>query len=314
MGLVSKLFGIFLLFCSVQAVHAVPLLFWSANGSTIQRAQTDGSGLTDMVTGQFFAVGVAVDADAQKVYWNDQGNPGAIRRSNVDGTDIEDVTSSVRGARGMALDTTGQWIYWGDVASQYDSINRVRLDGTGFEQLVSVGESSGVALDLGGGKVYWADRVGGNVQRANLDGSVVETLVAGLGELQEIELDVVSGKMYITDNGTGTSSGKILRANLDGTGLEFLIDSLNVVSGLALDLVNSTMYWTETFGGTVKRASLDGSGIETILSGLNKPRFLDLADVPLPVTTVPEPTTVALLVAGLAGVGRRLRARKRSKP
>ena len=108
MGLVTKLFGIFLLFCSVQAVHAVPLLFWSANGSTIQRAQTDGSGLTDMVTGQFFAVGVAVDADAQKVYWNDQGNPGAIRRSNVDGTEIEDVTSSVTGARGMDAEGNGQ--------------------------------------------------------------------------------------------------------------------------------------------------------------------------------------------------------------
>lgn len=309
MGLVSKLFGVFLLCCSVQAVHAVPLLFWSANGSTIQRAQTDGSGLTDMVTGQSFAVGVAVDADAQKVYWNDQGNPGAIRRSNVDGTDIEDVTSSVRGARGMDLDTTGQWIYWGDVASQYDSINRVRFDGTGFQQLVSVGESSGVALDLGGGKVYWADRVGGKVQRANLDGSVVETLVAGLGELQEIELDVGSGKMYITDS----SNGKILRANLNGTGLETLVDSLNVVMGLALDLVNSTMYWTESFGGTVNRANLDGSGITTILSGLNRPRYLDLADVPLPGTTVPEPTTVALLVAGLAGMGSRLRMRKQNK-
>lgn len=58
-------------------------------------------------------------------------------------------------------------------------------------------------------RMYWTDR-GGQVQRANVDGSSPEVVVSGLGELLDIELDE-DGEMYFADY----SSGKIYRAAVD---------------------------------------------------------------------------------------------------
>jgi sugar lactone lactonase YvrE len=285
---------------SIPPAHAVPLLFWTT-GSTVQRAQLDGGGLTDVVTGQNFAVGIAVDEVADKVYWNDQGNPGSIQRANPDGTGVETVTTSVRGARGMALDVGGDKVYWAEVSGPVEGINRANLDGTDVENLARRGEPSGVALDTGAGKIYWGNRNPGgigSIERANLDGSGVETLLGSVAEPQEIELDVAGGKMYFVDS----TIGELARANLDGSGLETLVTGLNLGAGLALDLVNSKMYWTELFGGAIRRADLDGTNIETVLSGLSSPRYLTLADVDLAARPAPEPASTLLIAVGLLGM------------
>ena len=45
-------------------------------------------------------------------------------------------------------------------------------------------------------KLYWTDYLTGKIQRANLDGTEIEDLVAGLDAPEGIALDVSSGKMY----------------------------------------------------------------------------------------------------------------------
>ena len=87
------------------------------------------------------------------------------------------------------------------------------MDGTQVEDLLPHGliEPYGIAVAVGGGKLYWTDWEVG-IQRANLDGSGVETLVRE-ARPNGIAVDAAAGKMYWTDYGVN----RIRRANLDGS-------------------------------------------------------------------------------------------------
>ena len=126
------------------------------------------------------------------------------------------------------------------------------------------------------GKMYWVDasRIGAKIQRANLDGSQIETLVStGLQEPTDLALDLVGDKMYWVDQGTG----KIQRANLDGSQIETLLAERFDIRSLVLDVAGGKMYWIDAVigGPKIQRANLDGSQIETLLAaGLRAPRAL----------------------------------------
>ena len=69
----------------------------------------------------------------------------------------------------------------------------------------------------------------------NLDGTNRETLVSGLTLPIDVALDVPSGKMYFTEEG----SGMISRANLDGTGLEILLTGLSAPEAIEVVIVKT---------------------------------------------------------------------------
>src|SRR5262245_50546560 len=87
--------------------------------------------------------------------------------------------------------------------------------------------------------VYWTDFDGGDIRRANLDGTGEQTLLMGLDTPIGIALDVASGQMYWTNN----NSGEIQRANLDGSGQTIVVSRLSSPSRMALDLAGGKMYW-----------------------------------------------------------------------
>ncbi len=124
------------------------------------------------------------------------------------------------------------------------------------------------------GKMYWVDasRYGAKIQRANLDGSQVETLVTtGLKEPTDLALDLGESKMYWVDQGTGT----IQRANLDGSQIETLLAGLSNIRSLVLDVAGDKMYWIDAGTDKIQRANLDGTRIEAlVISGLRTPRAL----------------------------------------
>ena len=121
--------------------------------------------------------------------------------------------------------------------------------------------------------MYWTGF--DTIQRANLDGSEVEDLVAsGLVAPDGLALDLGGGKMYWTDSGTAT----IQRANLDGSEVEDLVTSgLVAPDGLTLDPGAGKMYWTDKGTAKIQRANLDGSEVEDLIaSGLLRPEGLAL--------------------------------------
>ena len=122
-------------------------------------------------------------------------------------------------------------------------------------------------------KMYWLDRGTDRVQRANLDGSEVETLVtAGLSAPKELALDVAAGKMYWTDS----DLNRVQRANLDGSQREDLVTGLVGPAALELDVAAGMMYWTDSRVGKIQRANLDGSGLQDLVTGLRDPQGLAL--------------------------------------
>ena len=59
----------------------------------IQRANLDGSGTEDVVTGLNVPRGIAVDPAGGKIYWVDQ-NTDKIQRSDLDGSNLEDLVAT----------------------------------------------------------------------------------------------------------------------------------------------------------------------------------------------------------------------------
>src|SRR5213596_4159748 len=112
--------------------------------------------------------------------------------------------------------------------------------------LTAFGIVVGAAARAPAAYIYWTDsnawHAGGDVRRANLDGTGQTTLISGLVGPGGIALDAAGGKMYWTDGDQVANTGDIRRANLDGTGSQVLKTAFYPV-GIALDPGAGKMYW-----------------------------------------------------------------------
>ena len=214
----------------------------------IQRANLDDSNIETLVSGLRAPFGITLDVDGGKIYWTDRRG---IQRANLDGSNIKTlVTDGGVVSLGIALDVAEGRMYWTDMeryASGTGKVQRANLDGSNIETLVSELEAPfGIALDVDEGHLYWTDAgsvgVFGNkipstakVQRANLDGSNIETLVSGLETPFGIALDVDGGKIYWTDADMDVpDTYKVQRANLDGSNIETLVSGLKAPTSIVI--------------------------------------------------------------------------------
>jgi hypothetical protein len=218
------------------------------------------------------------------MYWSEPGI-GAIRRANIDGSGpIETLASAGDAGGGIALDIDAGKMYFCAGSTPLGSptsnprICRANLDGSGQEDLVTnnLFHPVGIALDTLRGKVYWTDLEGnldgtGQIQRANLDGSNVETLLTGIDEANGIAVDPIGERIYWPELATK----KIQRANLAGTGVQDLVTGLDTPATIAVDVADRKMYWTDGLASgqvnRITRANLDGSEVEVIVSGVGFP-------------------------------------------
>ncbi|MBP7867408.1 MAG: Ig-like domain repeat protein [Acidobacteria bacterium] len=116
-------------------------------------------------------------------------------------------------------------------------------------------------------KLYWTDEAAGTLQRAEADGTSVETVLSGLAAPRAVTLDGTGAKAYWIE----PAAGALRRANLDGTGPETLLTGLSAPVALAVDPAAGKLYWTDAVG--VHHANTDGTGpvdvlLETGASGI----------------------------------------------
>jgi hypothetical protein len=124
-----------------------------------------------------------------------------------------------------------------------------------------------IEIDSTGKKMYWIDTTNKKIMRSNLDGTVIESIVAGLVDIPDICLDPVENKIYFIDN------GKINRANLDGTGVEVFLNE--PAKGLVIDISEGKIYWKGM--SDIHRVNRDRTGIEQNYTGDSQNDFaLDL--------------------------------------
>ena len=164
-----------------------------AIAGAIKRAHLDGTGVETLATfapQASFAWQIAVDAGAGKLYWvandwvgvgtssRDAACRGRIMKSGLDAKNPTTVAESLCGATDLALGGAAPArVYWTDEDAA--TISCMGADGTG--RTVLVGGQTGaesVAVSPSIGKIYWI--AGSSLFRANLDGSGVENVGAGL--------------------------------------------------------------------------------------------------------------------------------------
>ncbi|MCK4413794.1 MAG: hypothetical protein KAY32_09635 [Candidatus Eisenbacteria sp.] len=240
---------------------------WSSG--YIHTVNTDGSGLQTVVDVGGGLRGIAVDQFAEKLYWSDVDSD-VIQWADLDGGNPEAiVTTGMSWPMGIAVHPAADMLCWGD--QTLAEIGAAHLDGAGAGPLLYTSFHSGIAFDTTNDKIYWSTSItstSGEILRANLDGSDVETVVTGADKPARIALDISGGKIYWTDYVVDV----VRRANLDGSGVEdlYVVGANLNPGGIALDLGVGKAYWGQahdTNRHKIMRMNLDGTNPEDVLTG-----------------------------------------------
>lgn len=258
----------------VLAPSSGAYIYWVGGSGAIGRANLDGTAINPaFITGLHNPGGVAVNAG--HIYWtaHDLGRigTGAIGRANLDGTEISAL--ALAGTYPNDVAVNGENVYWTDSADY--SVGRASLLFPSGASLIGGAFGSAVAADEQ--HVYWA--YGGEIARANPDGTQIESFIMGLNDVRALAVD--ARHIYWADSG----DNKIGRADLDGSHvIRNFINGVVGVSGVAVD--GQHVYWTTTGGASIGRASLDGTGVQnSFIPGLAGVGMIAVDSFPHPTAT-----------------------------
>jgi len=157
-------------------------------------------------------------------------------------------------------------IFWTDQTEK--AIYRANADGTAVQKIVTTTENPfDIEVDIVGGKIYWVEAQGdyisdgglGSLMSADLDGSNVITLVAGLLYPTGLALDIPSGYVYVTHDASLTNSStpyinRIVRYNMDGTNEQVIAagqlgdpgpSRMVTPTDIEFDPTTNTLYWSD---------------------------------------------------------------------
>ena len=176
-----------------------------------------------------------------------------------------------------------KWLYWAEKSDDSYTIRRIDLaNGQSQDVIPGFGPAppSDIAVDASGGKIYWSEmshwwaRREDRIQRANLDGTDIETIVSDLEGPTGIDLDLGVGRnqIYWADESSLFSNSRIQRADLEGTNVyTVVVDGSGDCMDVAVDVSGGKIYWTYRFiNGKIRRANLDGSNVQTIFTGVER--------------------------------------------
>jgi DNA-binding beta-propeller fold protein YncE len=236
-----------------------------ANDGTIDRAELDGTNITNIVPSgaTWTPKQLQLDAKNRKLYWSDREGM-RIMRSNLDGSKIETLVETGHG-------------------------DADRLDARNW--------CVGIAIDANGGKFYWTqkgnDNAGeGRIFSAGLElpkdqtpanRNDIEVLYDNLPEPIDLDLDLANRVIYWTDRGDPPRGNTVNRAPMDAPGKrkepEIVFNHLMEGIGLSLDLENKRMFLTD-LGGSVYSANLDGSNKKTLFIAQGNLSGIAYAELP----------------------------------
>ena len=196
-------------------------VYWTeqtgASSGTINSANLDGTGVTELTSILSVPMGIAIDATGSKLYWTNAR--GRIQSANLDGSGIQNVVQDLSAPTDIVV--SNGFIYWTEGGN---SIRRVSISGQKIVRDIAANLGTVGGLAVGGGKVYWTEMTaegGGTINSANADGIGATKLASILATPMGIAVDTAGRKLYWTN-----ARGRVQRASLNGSGIT------NVVEGL----------------------------------------------------------------------------------
>jgi hypothetical protein len=179
----------------VLDLEAGHLYFTSSTANPrLRRIDLDGGNDTAIVSAfdvapQVAPWGIDLRVQTSQLYWADGGLLG-VRSADLDGTNIQNLVTTGFSTRALAIDEAGGFVFWSEVGAGFE-INRATLSGAGSTAFITglAGVPNDLEVDPVGGKLYWVIQTPGLIQRADLDGSNVETILSSLvGGIRDIAL------------------------------------------------------------------------------------------------------------------------------
>jgi sugar lactone lactonase YvrE len=243
------------------AVNASGVYWTNRAGSTVRKAQLDGSGVASLATGQSAPYGIAVDATS--VYWsNESGSStnGIMKCALAGGTPTQLVGQSYF-SRDIAIDASSLYF------AAYDNsmIGKVPLAGGNASSLIRGGGPN--ALAVRNGRVYFTDLDGRSVESVTIDGRNNVRLATRQGLVQGIAVDGQS--VYFTDR----ERNSVQSVPLTGGTASTLASNQQTPYAIAVD--DSGVYWSQkTASGTISRR--DAGGVSVLASGQGDPTSIAL--------------------------------------
>lgn len=281
------------------------------NAGRVLVGAADERPLKELVGKQNTPDGIDVALSVGKLFWTSMGipskNDGAIWSSNLDGSDAKVVIppGSVHTPKQLVIDQVSSKLYFCDREGL--RVHRCNFDGSSLETIVETGDFHnkehkedqtrwcvGVIVSPATGKFYWTQKGSskgnkGRIFRANIDfpkgetaknRTDIETLLQGLPEPIDLDVDEEGGHLYWTDRGELPLGNSINRVKLDGItpvrdakltsmpgkNYELLVRNLHEAIGIKLDLRNRHLYTTD-LGGAVYRFNMDGTGRKRLYEG-----------------------------------------------
>ena len=183
------------------------------SGGTINSANLNGSGVTELASIFATPMGIAVDVTNSKLYWTNSA--GRIQSANLDGSRIQNVLQNRPGPKDIAV-ARGN-VYWTEYDATAGTGNVGLVNPTAAQTVaryISTGSDTPGSLAINSNKVYWTEMTGtnsGTINSANLNGTGAAQLASILAAPSGIAVDNARSKLYWTN-----SRGRIQSADLNG--------------------------------------------------------------------------------------------------
>ena len=248
------------------ALDAANSTVYITNGwGKVQSIGVDGGNFQpDLITGLDAPRGIAVDAAGGKIYWTEQTSEttGKIQSADLNGANVREVLRQVAGMpKAIAVDAANGKLY---VANAQGQVQRLNLDGSGFQShfIQNLSAPQGVAVDTAAGKVYWTEA--GSIRRANLDGTVRENVVTGLGTPASLTIGIAPVEVLIPQSQRPPIYWQTVGGlqSLTGATVDNFPAAAQNATGLVVDAAAGKVYWTEQTSkttGRIRSADLNGS-------------------------------------------------------
>ena len=194
----------------------------------------------------------------------------------------------------FSVQATAQTLYWSELIpgggpggnSAASIIKRSDISGNGASTIVPISAGlvyvHSLAYEPTSNELFWTDRNRGLIQKANLNGSNIQTVVTATisgqpSSVRGLAFDSIHSTMYWTDE----NYDAVTRAIIDGSG------AINVVTGIlsedvAVDVSAGRLLFANNVGGpegphdAIDASNLDGTESHTIVSGIYQLTALDV--------------------------------------